>query len=148
MRVIERELVSGSEIMGEMGLPCEVYCDEVAFIRLVREGVPGYVLRKAVQALPADRDVFVRLLETDSGNLHRFYKRKSLSRGQGEEVLDTLKLYIEAAKVFADREIAQEWLHSKVPALSGSRPVDLFDTFAGRNMVRQVLRKISYGEFS
>ncbi|WP_415843667.1 antitoxin Xre/MbcA/ParS toxin-binding domain-containing protein [Vreelandella rituensis] len=44
--------------------------------------------------------------------------------------------------------MAQEWLHSEVPALSGSRPVDLFDTFAGREMVRQVLRKISYGEFS
>ncbi|WP_372614187.1 antitoxin Xre/MbcA/ParS toxin-binding domain-containing protein [Halomonas sp.] len=138
----------GSEMMAEVGLPRDVYTDQEVFIRTVREGVSGRILKKAVSAMPDDRKVFVRLLETDSGNLHRFYKRKSLGRAQSEELLDTLKLYIEAEKVFGDREIAEDWLHTPVPALSGSRPVDLFDTFAGRAMVRQALRKISFGEFS
>ena len=40
------------------------------------------------------------------------YKRKALGRAQSEEVLDTLKLYVEAGKVLGDRDSAQEWLHS------------------------------------
>lgn len=147
MELIEHN--SGDTLMlADLGLPREVYTDQVAFIKAVREGLPGRVLQKAVNALRSDRDVFVRLLETDSSNLHRFFKRKSLGRVHSEEVLDTLKLYIEAATVFEDPEIAQEWLHSEIRALGGSRPVDLFDTFAGRDMVRDVLAKIEFGEFS
>lgn len=61
-------------------------------------------------------------------------------------MLDTLELDVETEKVFGCREIGQEWLHIEVPALSGSRPVGWLDTFAGSEMVSQVLRKISYGE--
>lgn len=62
----------GTRMLGDIGLPLDVYADQVAFIRAVREGLSGRVLQKAVNALRGDRDVFVRLLETDSGNLHRF----------------------------------------------------------------------------
>ena len=138
----------GTRMLGDIGLPLDVYADQVAFIRAVREGLSGRILQKAVNALRGDRDVFVRLLETDSGNLHRLYKRKALGRTQSEEVLDTLKLYVEAGKVLGDRDSAQEWLHSEVRALNGSQPIDIFDTFAGREMVRDVLGKIEFGEFS
>ncbi|MEL7983112.1 antitoxin Xre/MbcA/ParS toxin-binding domain-containing protein [Vreelandella titanicae] len=148
MDLIEKNGTINNGIMAEVSLPRDVYTDPATFIRTVREGLSGRVLKQAIDALSADRDLFVRLLETDSGNLHRFYKRKALGRAQSEEVLDTLKLYVETGKVFGDREIGQEWLHTEVPALSGTRPIDLLDTFAGREMVRQVLRKISYGEFS
>lgn len=62
--------------------------------------------------------------------------------------MEAWKIYVEANKVFGDREIAHEWLHTEISALSGARPVDLLDTFAGRELVRQVLGKISYGDFS
>ncbi len=148
MELLDQTKTNGEEMMAEVGLPRDVYTDQEVFIKTVREGVSGRILQQVVYALPSDRNVFVRLLETNSSNLHRFYKRKSLGRAQSEEVLDTIKLYVEAEKVFGDREIAEDWLHTPVPALSGSRPVDLFDTFAGRGMVRQALRKISFGEFS
>lgn len=148
MDLIGTNDTNGNEMMAALSLPGDVYTNPVSFIRTVRKGLPGSVLKQAIQALSADRDVFIRLLETDSGNLHRFYKRKALSRAQSEEVLDTVKLYVEAGKVFGDREVGHEWLHTEIAALSGSRPVDLLDTFAGRELVRQVLRKISYGEFS
>lgn len=135
-------------IMSGLSLPADVYTNPASYIRTVREGLPGAVLQQAIERLSADRDVFVRLLETDSGNLHRFYKRKALGRAQSEEVLDTVKLYLEASTVVGDREIGHEWLHSQVSALSGARPVDLLDTFAGRGLIRQVLRKIRHGEFS
>ncbi|WP_280547967.1 MULTISPECIES: antitoxin Xre/MbcA/ParS toxin-binding domain-containing protein [unclassified Halomonas] len=149
MDIIEQDSDNaGTRMLADIGLPREVYTNQVAFIRAVREGLSGRMLQKAVNILKGDRDVFVRLLETDSGNLHRLYKKKALGRAQTEEILDTLKIYVEAARVFGDQEIAKEWLHSEVRALGGSRPVDLFDTFAGRDMVRDVLGKIESGEFS
>jgi len=133
-------------IVAEISLPEEVHTDPAAFIKAVREGLSGRVIKQVISSLSTDRDLFVRLLETDSGNLLHFYKLKILGRAKSEAVLDTLKLYVETEKAFRGREIGQEWLHIEVPALSGSRPVDSLDTFTGREMVRQVLWKISYGE--
>lgn len=148
MDLIGQDDTNANGMMAALSLPGDVYTNPASFIRTVRQGLPGLVLKQAIQELSADRDVFVRLLETDSGNLHRFYKRKALGRAQSEEVLDTVKLYIEAGQVFGNREVSHVWLHTGMTALSGSRPVDLLDTFAGRELVRQALRKISYGEFS
>ncbi|AMD01545.1 antitoxin Xre/MbcA/ParS toxin-binding domain-containing protein [Halomonas chromatireducens] len=148
MELLERNGASRKGIMNKIDLPRELYSDPAVYIQAVREGISGQVLRQVVQALADDREIFARLMETNSSDLHRYYTRKSLGRSQSENLLDTLKLYIEAEEVFGDREVALEWLHVEVPALSGSRPVDLFDTFAGRGIVRQILRKISYGEFS
>lgn len=58
------------------------------------------------------------------------------------------RVYFEACRIWGDHDTAREWLHAPVPALVGERPVDLFDTFEGRQWVRQVLRKIEHGEFS
>lgn len=55
----------GTRMLGDIGLPLDVYADQVAFIRAVREGLSGRVLQKAINALRSERDVFVRLLETD-----------------------------------------------------------------------------------
>ena len=58
-----------------------------------------------------------------------------------------LRVFARAASVFDGRESGSEWLVTQVPALGGQRPVDLCDTFEGRTLVREALRKIEYGEF-
>ncbi|MFC3282548.1 antitoxin Xre/MbcA/ParS toxin-binding domain-containing protein [Litchfieldella rifensis] len=147
MDVIEK---GGDREEGIQGVkvPPAVYCDKVAFIQTVREGISGSVVRQAIHALGDNRELFVRLLETTPGNLHRFYKRKALSRTDSEEVLDVLRVYYQTIKVFGDRDKALRWLNTSIPALSGEKPLDLFDTFEGRQLVREVLRKVEYGEFS
>lgn len=134
-------------IATNLSVPESIFNDPVAFIRQVHNGISGQVVVEAIDAL-GDRDLFVRLLETTSGNLHRYYKRKALGRTESEEVLDTLAVMLYAARVFEDDGIAREWLHCNVPALSSSRPIDLLDTFRGRQLVREVLGKIEHGEFS
>lgn len=129
-------------------LPKRVFSDEVAFIQQVRQGISGRVVVEAIEAFGGDRELFVRLLETTSGNLHRYYRRAALGRSESEEILDALDVLRYAIQVFGSGELAREWLKCEVPALSGSRPVDLLDTFKGREVVRQVLGKIEYGEFS
>jgi len=132
-------------------LDSRVFDDSAAFIRTVRHGVPGSVVREAIAALgntSQARELFVTLLETTSGNLHRYYKRAALGRTESEEVLDTLRLIRQAQAVFDSPEIAADWLESPVPALAGESPLALCDTFQGRRLVREVLAKIEHGEFS
>lgn len=134
-------------LLQDIDISPAVLSDRGAFIRAVRQGIPGTVVRQAVQVV-GDRELFVRLLDTTSANLSRFYRKKTLTRADSEDVLDTLRVFREAVTVFEDEGIAREWLHARVPALAGERPIDLFDTSEGRSLVRESLRAIEYGEFS
>ncbi|MFC0269112.1 MbcA/ParS/Xre antitoxin family protein [Kushneria aurantia] len=125
--------------------------EPAAVIRTARQGVPGSLVRRALGELsdhPPFRELFIRLLETTSGNLHRTYQRAALPRTQSEEVLDLLGLLNHVHRVFGDREMALEWLQTPLVALSGELPIALCDTFHGRQLVRTALRAIEYGEFS
>ncbi|MGM8850639.1 antitoxin Xre/MbcA/ParS toxin-binding domain-containing protein [Salinicola halophyticus] len=120
-------------------------------IRTVRQGVPGSLVRQAIADLgdhPEFRELFITILETTSGNLHRTYQRTALTRTKSEEVLDLLGLLNYAHRVFEDREMALEWLRTPITALAGDAPIALCDTFHGRKMVRGALRAIECGEFS
>ncbi len=133
-------------LLASLGIPAESLTNQAQFIRLVREGVSGEVVKRAVQTFD-NRELFVRILGTTSGNLSRYYRLKKMNRENSEEMLDTIRLYSQAAQVFGGLEKAIEWIKTPVPALSGDKPENLFDTFEGRHWVSQVLRKIEYGEF-
>ncbi|PAU74125.1 hypothetical protein CK498_24410 [Halomonas salipaludis] len=64
------------------------------------------------------------------------------------EVVDAEAVLDYVVNVFEDADIAREWLHCEVPALSGSRPMDLLGTSRGRQSIREALGKIECGEFS
>lgn len=130
-----------------LGLSAKTLINAADFIRLVRSGVSGEVIQRAIEVLD-NRDLFVRILDTTSSNLSRYYRVKKLSRADSEETLDTLRLYGKAVNVFGNLEKAKEWIRTPAPALAGERPEALFDTFEGREWVSQVLRKIEYGEFT
>ncbi len=120
--------------------------DPSAFIRTARLGLPGAIVKQAVGVL-GHRELFVRLLGTTAGNLNRYYRRKSLGPAQSEAMLDTLRLVSQAVSTFGDLERASEWLDTALPGLGGQRPIDLCDTFEGRGLVRNAIRRIEYGEF-
>lgn len=42
---------------------------------------------------------------------------------------------------------AGEWLATETAAMGGKKPIDLCDTFEGRGLVRDAIRRIDYGEF-
>jgi len=127
-------------------LPEALFSDRTNFITFTRKGLSGEVLKQAVVTL-GYRELFVRLLETTTGNLSRFYRRKALTQSQSEGVLDTLRLFSKATSVFGDPKKAKQWLECSIPALGDQVPIDLCDTFEGRKMVQGALRKIEYGEF-
>lgn len=51
---------------------------------------------------------------------------------ESREAPDALSVRRLAVQVFGDRQIAGEWMRSKIPALGGSRPVELISSAEGR----------------
>ena len=136
------------DVLSEISIPAAALTNQAEYIRTVRTGIPGSVVREAIGLFGGHRELFVRMLGTTSANLNRYYRKKTLSRVDTEEVMDALRVFNEASRVWGDKEMALEWLNTPIAALAGESPLALFDTFEGRNWVRQTLRKIEYGEFS
>lgn len=124
-----------------------VFENDFDFIRVVQEGLSGAVVRQAIDAL-GHRELFVDILAVQSSKLSRIYRRKRLNRSDSESVLDLITVLVEAAHVFEGHDIADEWLHTILPALGDSRPIDLCNTFKGRALVLAALRKLEHGDFS
>ena len=129
-----------------IGVPSVALVDQVVYIRTVRAGLSGEVVKQAIDTI-GHRDFFVRLLGTTSSRLHRLYGRKSLGPARTEGLLDTLRVFVAAAAAFGGLERAQDWLGTALAALGGDRPIDLCDTFEGRRLVREIIRRVEYGEF-
>ena len=127
-------------------VPPAALVDRSAFIDAARAGLPGEVVKQAIDVF-GHRELIVRLVGTTSGNLHRVYRRKALGPAQSEVLLDALRVFFRATSAFGNLDRASEWLDTALPALGDQRPVDLCDTFEGRRLVLDAIRKIEHGEF-
>ena len=143
-----RDIVTGSAVPCIEGVDVSsvVLANRAAFIQAVRVGLSGEVVQQAVKVI-GHRELFVRLLGTTVGNLSRFYRRKALGQAQSEALLDVLRVVSGAISAFGTQKQANEWLDMRIPALGHQRPIDLCDTFEGRRLVHDAIRRIEYGEF-
>ena len=132
--------------IGDIDVSPAAFVDRPAFIEAVRTGLRGEVVKQTLDVV-GYRELIVRLLGTTSGNLHRVYRRKALGQAQSEALLDTLRVFDHAERTFAGLVRAREWLETALPALGGQRPIDLCDTFEGRRLVQDAIRRIECGEF-
>ncbi len=140
-------MINISLLLKDADLSPNLLKDRAEYIQAVRQGISGTIVKQAIQLL-GERDLFVRLLGTNSANLSRFYHQQVINRSASEVILDTLRVFQDAVTVFEDADIAKEWLHTRIPALAGEYPIDLCDTFEGRKLVRETLQAIEYGEFT
>jgi len=146
-KVYKVETAKGYDLAKRLRIPADVLSNQAEYINIVRAGISGEVVKKAIEII-GNREIFVRLLNTTSANLNRYYRKKTLNRVDTEEVLDTIRVFAQALQIWGDADTAKTWLNTPIPALSGEKPANLFDTFAGRNWVRQILHKIEQGEFT
>ena len=132
--------------MEGIDVPMSAFGDTNAFIRAVRDGISGKVVKQAVDVV-GQRDLFVRLVGVSSANLHRVYRRPSLSATQSEALLDALRVFYRASAALGGLDAAHEWLETPLPAMGGQRPLEFCDTFSGRRLVQQAIARIEHGEF-
>jgi len=139
--------ITQNGLITSLGLRVDEIANQGEYIRTIREGISGDVVKQVVKVFD-NRELVVRILGTTPGNLSRYYRVKKMNRSDSEEMLDTIRLYSQALQVFGDMSKTKEWIKTSVPALAGEKPEALLDTFEGRKWVSQVLRKIERGEFT
>ncbi|QUX97748.1 hypothetical protein C0J08_21075 [Marinomonas sp. CT5] len=117
----------------------------IGYFSIVRSRVSGDRL-KAITDLIGEKELIARSIGTTS-NLSKSYQTKRLSSAETDNLIDLLRVYIQAAKIYGSLDLAKEWMRSSIPALGGEIPVNMLDLHAGREVVRQVLRRMEFGEY-
>ncbi|WP_305418716.1 antitoxin Xre/MbcA/ParS toxin-binding domain-containing protein [Photobacterium leiognathi] len=135
-------------LSGLTPLPENIFNNDMIYYKTVMNGISGKVIKWAVLAMPKQKKAIVKALGTTSGKLSHLYEKSKLNTHQTEEILDIVKLYTEVCDVFGSVDKADLWLSMSIPALRGEQPIDLLDTFIGRKLVRGVINKIKFGDFS
>ncbi len=130
-----------------LGLPKDTFGDSVIFIKTVRSGISGTVLKKALEEI-GNEYAFSRALHTDLAGLDYYCSEEVIDSQKSEIILDTVLVLNSVHRIWESTELANDWLVSKVPALGGEKPADLFDSWEGRRWVLSVAEKIERGEFS
>lgn len=139
-------MITESDIYENLGIIKQIFTDKIQYISYARKGVSGIIVKRAVLTL-ANHDILSMVLSTTPENLSNYYQLKHLNTRDSEKFLDTLSIYTEATRIFGELDTARLWLNSSLPTLAGDKPEALLDTYKGRELVRQILRKIEYGEF-
>lgn len=117
----------------------------VGYLSIVRSGANNKQLR-AITDLIGEEELIARSIGTTS-NLSNSYQIKRLSSAETDNLIDLLRVYTQAAKVYESFDLAKEWMRSSIPALGGEIPVNMLDSHAGREVVRQALRRMEFGEY-
>ncbi len=117
----------------------------IGYLSIVRSRVSGDQL-KAITDLIEEKELIARSIGTTS-NLSKSYQTKRLSSAETDNLIDLLRVYIQAVKIYESLDLAKEWMRSSIPALGGEIPVNMLDSHAGREVVRQALRRMEFGEY-
>jgi putative toxin-antitoxin system antitoxin component (TIGR02293 family) len=88
------------------------------------------------------------ILEVSVKTLERKSPTDKLDKKISSHALEIAKLMQHAYEVFEDEEKAKTWMSRENRALNGKKPVELFDTLTGLNMVNDVLGRIEEGVYS
>lgn len=121
--------------------------NQVKEAQLLQYGMKGETLKQVANVLP--KASLARVLETAPSNLSKMYSRKTLSRSQTEAVFESVKVWQDTIELFSnDQSLAMQWFETAIPAIGGEKPIDLFDSFAGRAVIRTLLEQLKYGDYN
>ena len=76
---------------------------------------------------------------------HRRAKRSLLTPEESDRAVKIARIRALAEQTFADGTKADLWLHKKLSALDGRRPMELVRTHAGARIVEDLLTRIAWG---
>lgn len=128
-------------------IPGILFADRVAFIRAVRDGIPGHWLASVIQSSGADEGI-AKALGVPPEKLEAMCRMETLDPRTSEAVMEIARVISLCVAVWESPVLADQWLKSKLPALGVQSPVSLLDTHEGRRWIVEVLRKIEGGQFS
>lgn len=117
----------------------------IGYLSIVRLGASSKQL-KAITGLIGEKELIARSVSTTS-SLSKSYQTKRLSSTVTDNLIGLLRIYIRATKVYESFDLAKEWMRLSIPALGGEISVNILDSDAGREVVRQTLRRMEFGDY-
>lgn len=86
-------------------------------------------------------DISIKTLERKAPNT-------KLDKKISSHALEIDRVLQHATEIFQDKEKVRQWIHRENKALHGLKPLDLFDTLTGLNLVNDILGRIEEGVYS
>lgn len=116
-------------------------------IQVIRDGMdPSIVGRMATDILGIPlQTLFTSIRWAPSTINRKIAAGERLSPGESDRVARILIVHSQAADVLEDPRLASEWMLSPNALLGDERPLDMLDTQAGYDRVRDILMRFEYG---
>jgi putative toxin-antitoxin system antitoxin component (TIGR02293 family) len=118
---------------------------------LILTGLPNVSVTYLIERIPELKDEL--FFQKAIGMSLRTFQRKtasnrSLTSEQSGKTWNFAEVIAQATSVFGTTAAALEWLSNPAMALEGKVPLDLLDTSAGLEMVRDLLGRFEYGVYT
>ncbi|MBA4167876.1 MAG: DUF2384 domain-containing protein [Chitinophagaceae bacterium] len=88
------------------------------------------------------------ILDLSIKTLERKRPQDKLDKKTSAHALEIARLMQHAYEVFEDENKVRKWINTENKALNSMRPLQLFDTLTGLNMVSDILTRIEEGVYS
>lgn len=127
----------------------EAYNSPVMKVYISRSGVSAEFVLDLMRSYGLDKVSISRLADVSSKTLDRYLiSGQRFSGLQADRLLELADLFNEGVGVFGNPEKFRRWLHSKIPALNNTAPMEWLDTHEGITLISNELGRIKYGIFA
>lgn len=117
-------------------------------MKLVHAGITKKDLEVLKSKSALDYTTLANTLSVTRATLINKKKSEKFGLSLSEKILDIADLYAFGFEVFEDESAFRVWMNTPIRALDYQKPLDLIDNQFGREEVRNIIGRISYGVYS
>lgn len=117
-------------------------------ISRIRGGLPYSAIESLQQELQLSLEELSEVLDISPRTLHRRRDENRLKRHESDRVFRLARVLTHAVDVFGSTEKAARWFKRPHPVLDDMKPLEVFDTDLGTQLVDDLLTRIDYGVYS
>jgi putative toxin-antitoxin system antitoxin component (TIGR02293 family) len=122
---------------------------EFDYIQLSEEGITkASVIALADNSGISKKAMAEKILDISVKTLERKDPKSRFDRKISSHAIEIARVLEHAYEVFEDKEKVKGWIQAKNKALNDKKPVELFETLTGLNLVNDILGRIEEGVYS
>lgn len=143
------KLKASSDALSEMLTNKEPVCSEFDLIKMVASGVTKGSIDQLASDLGISRKSMAEnILNVSVKTMERKSAEDKLDKKTSSHAIEIARVMQHALQVFEGEEKMKRWVNRENKALNGMKPIELFDTLTGLNLVNDILGRIEEGVYS